>query len=223
MARSILEACVVLLSIFASFLRAHGLFHRNVSEARRVQITEGLNAIFAFQPAEIEQLIQDEVAQVYFTVETAALPASAVSQTPLTLQVESLDTGIAKVQGNSDILIYLNTTVNYTFAVKGVFLGRTKLHFSALTDPSNQSGTWTKLDLFYDVAVIREERLIDILFIVFVTIFVIFSNIGMGCKIDLEIVKEVLRRPVSPAIGFFCQFIIMPVVSFPIYSAKHAE
>ncbi len=35
----------------------------------------------------------------------------------------------------------------------------------------------------------------------------------MGCKLDLEVVKEVLKKPVAPDIVFASQFIIMPLVS----------
>ena len=41
----------------------------------------------------------------------------------------------------------------------------------------------------------------------------LIANVGMGCKIDLDVVKEVLRRPIAPTIGFCCQFIVMPLVS----------
>merc|ERR1719237_1290983 len=36
----------------------------------------------------------------------------------------------------------------------------------------------------------------------------------MGCALDLKVMKEVLRRPVGPAIGFVSQFVFMPLISF---------
>lgn len=50
-----------------------------------------------------------------------------------------------------------------------------------------------------------------------IILLVIFANIGMGCKIDLDVVKEVLRRPIAPSIGFCCQFIVMPLVRILLY------
>ena len=73
---------------------------------------------------------------------------------------------------------------------------------------------WQKLNIRYKVAVIREDRALDKVFLGTVIILLVFANVGMGCKIDLEVVKEVLRRPVAPAIGFCCQFLVMPLVRF---------
>ena len=71
---------------------------------------------------------------------------------------------------------------------------------------------WRQLPDSLPVAVVRPDRMVDKLFIAVVTLLVVVANIGMGCKIDLAVVKEVLKRPVAPIIGFCCQFIIMPLV-----------
>jgi len=42
------------------------------------------------------------------------------------------------------------------------------------------------------------------------------AYINMGCALDLEVMKKVLRRPVGPAIGFLSQFIFMPLCSFAL-------
>ena len=43
-----------------------------------------------------------------------------------------------------------------------------------------------------------------------------FAYINMGCALDLEVMKKVLRRPVGPAIGFVSQFLFMPICSFAL-------
>lgn len=55
---------------------------------------------------------------------------------------------------------------------------------------------------------------------------VIFSLIGaflmgimhfiLGLTIDLKIVKGILKRPVGPLVGIFCQYVMMPVVSMKV-------
>ena len=72
---------------------------------------------------------------------------------------------------------------------------------------------WILADVNYDVVVIRGKKLLNDIFIVVVVVMVLIANVGMGCIIELKEVKEVLRRPVAPLIGFLCQFVIMPVVS----------
>jgi len=41
-----------------------------------------------------------------------------------------------------------------------------------------------------------------------------FAYINFGCALDLNVMKEVLRKPIGPAIGFVSQFIFMPLCSF---------
>ena len=80
------------------------------------------------------------------------------------------------------------------------------------TDKQNVADDWQKLDIRYKVAVIREDRALDRIFLVSIIVLLLIANVGMGCKIDLDVVKDVLRRPIAPTIGFCCQFIIMPLV-----------
>jgi len=41
-----------------------------------------------------------------------------------------------------------------------------------------------------------------------------FAYINFGCALDLNVMKEVLRKPIGPAIGLISQFIFMPLCSF---------
>merc|ERR1712135_66025 len=34
----------------------------------------------------------------------------------------------------------------------------------------------------------------------------------MGCTLDMDVVKETLKRPIGPSIGFCCQYLFMPLV-----------
>ena len=81
------------------------------------------------------------------------------------------------------------------------------------TNKENLADDWQKLDVIYKVAVIREDRALDTIFLITIIVLLLIANVGMGCKIDLDVVKEVLRRPIAPTIGFCCQFIVMPLVS----------
>ena len=66
----------------------------------------------------------------------------------------------------------------------------------------------------HEIVTVREERPIDTAFTAVVIMLVFVINIGLGCKIDLNIIKETLCRPIAPAIGFCSQFLIMPLVSY---------
>lgn len=76
-----------------------------------------------------------------------------------------------------------------------------------------------------EVAVLRQDKLINKLFTIFVATVVTINYINFGCALELDVIKKVLRRPIGPAVGFACQFIIMPLVSifFPRSSYQVIE
>lgn len=61
----------------------------------------------------------------------------------------------------------------------------------------------------------REERTIDTIFTISVAILVSILYINFGCAMDWNVCRDTLKRPIGPAIGFFCQFLIMPLVNRP--------
>lgn len=107
-------------------------------------------------------------------------------------------------------------TRNITFItgilnITGVFLGRTKLMFTLLDAKNEKDSKEVSL-----ITVIREERTIDTIFTASVAVLVSILYINFGCAIDWKVCRNTLKKPVGPAIGFFCQFVIMPVLSFVI-------
>ena len=94
--------------------------------------------------------------------------------------------------------------------IKGVFLGRTEaiLHYKGY-----QLVQTTYKDVEVQISVIRKERIVDHLFVAVVTLLMMLAYVGMGCAVDLGTVKEVLKKPVAPIIGFMSQYVIMPLVS----------
>ncbi|KYN19941.1 Solute carrier family 10 member 6, partial [Trachymyrmex cornetzi] len=118
------------------------------------------------------------------------------------------DQHIAKL--SSEFTKSNGTLFSGIFNITGVFLGRTTLTF-----------TVTEMTIKEDrevavITVIREERIIDTVFTASVAILVSILYINFGCAIDWNVCRNTLRRPIGPAIGFFCQFLIMPLLSFLI-------
>lgn len=48
---------------------------------------------------------------------------------------------------------------------------------------------------------------------------IIIANVMMGCQLNLEVVGSTLKRPVAPGIGFACQFLLMPTISYVLAKA----
>lgn len=67
--------------------------------------------------------------------------------------------------------------------------------------------------IFVWLQVQRGQRVLDKIFIHVVIAMVIVAYINMGCAIDLQVIKQTLRKPVAPAIGLASQYLFMPLVS----------
>ena len=64
----------------------------------------------------------------------------------------------------------------------------------------------------FHVDVIRVLRPIDQAFRVIVACFITVVITGFGCSLDIEVVKECLKKPIAPGLGLACQYILMPLV-----------
>lgn len=63
------------------------------------------------------------------------------------------------------------------------------------------------------VVIIREVRTIDHIFTGSVATLVSLLYINFGAALNLKNLRGIVLRPIGPAIGFFGQFLIMPLVS----------
>ena len=93
------------------------------------------------------------------------------------------------------------------FKIKGLFLGYSNISFKIV-----KNNTFIqKLDN-YSVSVVRKSSIFDIFFGIIIISLVTVNYVNMGCHMDLQVVKETLKMPIGPLIGFVCQFTIMPLV-----------
>ena len=64
------------------------------------------------------------------------------------------------------------------------------------------------------VAFKQEELAVTLILIAAVLMGIIYFLLGV--TIDLKIVKGIIKRPVGPLVGIFCQYVMMPVVSMKV-------
>ncbi|XP_077289341.1 ileal sodium/bile acid cotransporter-like isoform X2 [Arctopsyche grandis] len=102
----------------------------------------------------------------------------------------------------------LNSFIVQKFNVTGNFLGKTKIRVVS----SNAICSNTNEPL--EVIVTRKERIIDRVFTGSVATLVSIIYINFGCAMDWATVKATIKRPFGPAIGFFGQFLFMPLISY---------
>ncbi|CAF3448050.1 unnamed protein product [Rotaria sp. Silwood1] len=62
----------------------------------------------------------------------------------------------------------------------------------------------------------QPERMRDKIFKNLTPFMLMFISIQMGILLDIEILKELIRRPIQISIGFVCQYIFMPLIAFSI-------
>ncbi|XP_039962293.1 sodium/bile acid cotransporter-like [Bactrocera tryoni] len=106
--------------------------------------------------------------------------------------------GVAKVKGN--------------FTLHATLLGYTHVYVEL-----QRAGYETQRSAeVLRVIVTRSLNLADIIFNISIACFVMVIYVNFGAVLDLEDLKRIVIRPVGPAIGLFCQFLVMPVLSFVI-------
>ena len=108
------------------------------------------------------------------------------------------------------------------FSINGKFLGFTNIKAELIDQRDNKIVASEDMK----VSVVRKKTIQSKLFSYSVAILVSLAYINMGCAMDLEVVKQTLKKPVGPLIGFICQYLIMPLLSYAlgyIFGAKEAS
>lgn len=131
--------------------------------------------------------------------------------TTLRFDVKSTDDSVVDV---SQVLNQFQTRIpgNFTITLTPKKLGKASLVWRLYHLSSNETIDHGS----FIMSVARPKDRIQMIFTIFVAILVSINNVNMGCFIDLGTIKRVLEKPVAPAIGFFCQFLFMPIASFII-------
>ncbi|KAK3086789.1 hypothetical protein FSP39_023470 [Pinctada imbricata] len=100
----------------------------------------------------------------------------------------------------------------------GELIGRTFIGFDLidLHEEQPEVNTTSFSGKVFPVTVIRKLKIWDTLFRALIYFFMIFVTLAFGCKLDLDVVKENLKRPIAPGIGFLCQYLLMPMIAYAI-------
>ncbi|XP_033626561.1 ileal sodium/bile acid cotransporter-like [Asterias rubens] len=134
--------------------------------------------------------------------------------TPRAMVLKSTDEAMFVILSNDTFLmtpIGTDDNVTMTVTLQGVRLGVTVLQvilLNPVTFDVDDADVFT-----YLVKTKRIPRFIDTLFDYMLLPLVLIATCGMGCKLDLDLIKEKLRRPIPVLVGPVCQFICMPIVA----------
>lgn len=64
-----------------------------------------------------------------------------------------------------------------------------------------------------NIIVLRKPQLIDKIFVICVASLMSIIFINLGCALDVEQLKQCIRKPIAPLATFVAQFLLLPVVS----------
>ncbi len=162
-----------------------------------------------------------ETVEVY--CDDCFVPAGTSSN--LRLVLTSQHPNVASLEGERQFELVPQTddvdrpwTVNVTdrpwkVNVTANFLGFTEIQASLKKEGSEESLVSSDR---LPVSVTRVKTIQSKMFGYSVAVLISIAYVNMGCAMDLGVVKEQLRLPIGPAIGFACQFVVMPLLSFAL-------
>lgn len=187
---------VVLLAMIFSFLML------------LLEVTAALNVTFA--PKNItSEFYVDSTSEVKFAFEED----SKENNNDTLYEVECNNPEVARIfnvtfdtqiQENPALMLF-----NGSFMLKGKFIG-----FAKARVVKKKNETVTDSSDSVPIEVHRQHLFIQKVFVYSVITLVTLNYINMGCALDLDVVKAVLRKPIAPCIGFFSQYAIMPLVAY---------
>lgn len=105
-------------------------------------------------------------------------------------------------------------TVRIAFPMEALFLGLTHVYVERVRA---DGAAVERAAQTLAIIIVREVRVIDHVFTGSVATLVSLLYINFGAALSLGNLKGIVRRPIGPAIGFFGQFLIMPLVSGHIF------
>lgn len=161
-----------------------------------------------FQPEKLS-MIMDSYNTTELTLEK--IPNELISNHMVEMQLVSQNKINVGVDENFQLIEVPFNTWTGNVTVKGLFLGQSEVYVK-LKIPGTNKTEQAKENL--DVIVTRRKRIIDHVFTGTVALLVSILYINFGAALDLKIVKNILLRPVGPAIGFCGQFLLMPLIAY---------
>lgn len=170
---------------------------------------------------------------VYFNV-------SHVAERDLKVYAQIKDTHIAPWATGADQtqhvisnnIIYIEGVTD-KICLYGNYLGKTKLAIVFIPfstniedteiDWSEEAGCYnmtssggnnqTNSVVIKEVHVVNEETTLYKIYLIVIAIMVVLINTGFGCRLELESVRGILKKPAALALGLACQLILLPLVS----------
>jgi sodium/bile acid cotransporter 3/5 len=158
-----------------------------------------------FFPENADNIYQNENKKILITFLSDCPPVGEYI-----FQLKSNDNQIFELSERTFLLTSedIRLSKNYSFNIEAKSIGRSSIEWTLKYINDDQ----IIAEGNYFSSVIHKDNGIRTVFTIVMTILVMINNINMGCQLNLDVIKKVLKKPVSPAIGFMSQFLFMPLV-----------
>ncbi|XP_063590329.1 ileal sodium/bile acid cotransporter-like [Penaeus indicus] len=159
--------------------------------------------VVRFEPAHLIHVTEGTVHEV--TWSTLLDDVSRV-----TASVE--DQMVAEVVGVSDVIRSApggNATHYGSLNVSALFIGYNKVRVTLFDRQDVVVGEGT-----LNMSVLLSYQRINDIFTLAVGILVAIAYVNMGATMDLEIIKDIGKKPIGPLLGIVCQYLFMPLIAF---------
>ena len=110
--------------------------------------------------------------------------------------------------------LFLESMIVYPMKIDGIYMNQTSIDYSIVL--LDQENNYYQINCSITVAVSEPRRLRDVIFKRAIPFIITIVSIQMGMLLDIEILKELARRPIQILIGFVCQYGLMPVLAFAL-------
>jgi len=140
----------------------------------------------------------------------------------LSIRAKIADKTIAKFHNDRSMInkrFYLNTSnltndFQLNYKIYGSHMNITSMDYSIRM--FTRTNYAHEINCSIVIFVSQPQRIIDKIFKIAIPYIIMFISIQMGMLLDIEILKELIRRPIQVAIGFIAQYIFMPLIAFAI-------
>ncbi|CAM1320564.1 Uncharacterised protein g7518 [Pycnogonum litorale] len=199
-----------------------------------MEIVNGFN--FTYSPSKLDALLMgsERVVTMMLCNKSSSFD---VNSTLYTVRVFIEEQRIASVVGKSTKKVKLwnkPESCKMNFTIKGNLIGKTTAgiikckkslrktstggrYQNRNSDSSidDVDGEDDETDIYsLPIIVVVGDSTIGKAFTYSVIILVTLAYVNMGCTIDTEVVKSVIKKPIAPVIGLLCQYVCMPLISF---------
>jgi len=168
--------------------------------AARADNSTDNSSVITFEPSSLLKKYEELQFSVQLT--TALLEAASIS-------VSSSAEDVATVQRSGFGLTRNGSLLTGTFNVTTVLLGYATVNVTLL----DASGGVLASEPF-EVTVLQSNSELASAFSTSLGVLVACMYIVMGATIDLDVVKRIIKKPIGPLLGLFCQYCCMPLIGF---------